>query len=80
MGVFTNIRDAPSSLAASATTYGVWIAELSAHLRDVMADKKGPIYFHNIAHDGSVSRLLSILQADVMVVSEPTLPRALTVK
>ncbi|KAI0381649.1 phosphoglycerate mutase-like protein [Hypomontagnella monticulosa] len=60
-------RDAPSSLAASATSYGVWIAELSAHLRDVMADKKGPIYFHNIAHDGSVSRLLSILQADVMV-------------
>ncbi|KAI1406785.1 phosphoglycerate mutase-like protein [Hypoxylon sp. FL1857] len=60
-------RDAPTSLAASATTYGVWIAELSEHLRNVMVSKEGPIYFHNIAHDGSVSRLLSILQADVMV-------------
>ncbi|KAF3070584.1 hypothetical protein GL218_00896 [Daldinia childiae] len=60
-------RDAHASLAASATTYGVWVAELSKHLRDVMAGESGPIYFHNIAHDGSVSRLLSILQIDVMV-------------
>ncbi|KAI0846491.1 phosphoglycerate mutase-like protein [Daldinia vernicosa] len=60
-------RDAHASLAASATTYGVWIAELSKHLRDVMAGESGPIYFHNIAHDGSVSRLLSLLQIDVMV-------------
>ncbi|CAJ2510659.1 Uu.00g062840.m01.CDS01 [Anthostomella pinea] len=60
-------RDARSSLAASATSYGVWIAELSAHLRDAMAGEPGPIYFHNVAHDGSVSRLLSVLQADVMV-------------
>lgn len=60
-------RDASDSLAASSTTYGVWIAELSAHLRDVVAEKQGLSYFHNVAHDGSVSRLLSILQVDVMV-------------
>ncbi|KAI1496518.1 histidine acid phosphatase family protein [Biscogniauxia marginata] len=60
-------RDAPASLAASSTSYGVWIAELSAHLRNRIAGKTGPVYFHNIAHDGSVSRLLSILQVDVMV-------------
>ncbi|KAI8956569.1 phosphoglycerate mutase-like protein [Daldinia sp. FL1419] len=60
-------RDARASLAASAATYGVWTAELSRHLRDVMANKEGPLYFHNIAHDGSISRLLSILQIDVMV-------------
>ncbi|KAI1451232.1 phosphoglycerate mutase-like protein [Annulohypoxylon moriforme] len=60
-------RDAPTSLAASSTSYGVWIAELSQHLRDVIANKGGPIYFHNVAHDGSLSRVLSILQIDVMV-------------
>ncbi|KAI2462869.1 phosphoglycerate mutase-like protein [Annulohypoxylon bovei var. microspora] len=60
-------RDAPTSLAASSTTYGVWIAELSQHLRDVIAGKGGPIYFHNVAHDGSLSRVLGILQIDIMV-------------
>ncbi|KAI0010052.1 phosphoglycerate mutase-like protein [Xylariaceae sp. FL0662B] len=60
-------RDAPSSLAASSTSYGVWIAELSAHLRGVTAGNRGPIYRHNVAHDGSLSRVLSILQIDVMV-------------
>ncbi|KAI0596902.1 histidine acid phosphatase family protein [Biscogniauxia sp. FL1348] len=60
-------RDAPASLATSVAAYGVWIAELSAHLRDRAAGDEGPIYFHNVAHDGSVSRVLSILQVDVMV-------------
>ncbi|RYO92677.1 hypothetical protein DL763_004590 [Monosporascus cannonballus] len=62
-------RDAgEASLAASVASYGVWVAELGAHLRDAMAGKEGaPIYVHNIAHDGSTSRLLSILQVDVMV-------------
>ncbi|KAI1479383.1 phosphoglycerate mutase-like protein [Daldinia eschscholtzii] len=64
-------RDSSASLAASTATYGVWVAELSKHLRDAMARKGGPIYFHNIAHDGSISRLLSILQIDIMVVSCP---------
>ncbi|KAI0966112.1 histidine phosphatase superfamily [Xylaria arbuscula] len=60
-------RDAPQSLAASAASYGVWIAELAGHLRAVTEGKETPLYFHNVAHDGSVSRLLSILQIEVMV-------------
>ncbi|KAI0867872.1 histidine acid phosphatase [Hypoxylon argillaceum] len=60
-------RDAPQSLAASVASYGVWIAELAAHLRAVVEGEEGPLYFHNVAHDGSVSRVLSILQIDVMV-------------
>ncbi|KAK7752972.1 hypothetical protein SLS62_005131 [Diatrype stigma] len=61
-------RDANASLSSSVTSYGVWIAELSAHLQDAMAGKEeAPIYMHNVAHDGSTSRVLSILQADSMV-------------
>ncbi|KAI8945680.1 histidine acid phosphatase [Xylaria longipes] len=60
-------RDAPQSLAASVASYGIWVAELAAHLRAVVAGDMTPLYFHNVAHDGSVSRLLSILQIDVMV-------------
>ncbi|ORY58499.1 histidine acid phosphatase [Pseudomassariella vexata] len=64
-------RDANSSLAASVGNYGVWIAELAAHFRAVVAGEKngerGPIYVHNVAHDGSVSRVLSILQVEIMV-------------
>ncbi|KAH8883803.1 histidine acid phosphatase [Thozetella sp. PMI_491] len=60
-------RDAPASLAASAGSFGVWIAELAAHLRAVIDGSGSTLYYHNIAHDGSVSRLLSILQIDTMV-------------
>ncbi|KAF3483619.1 uncharacterized protein GIQ15_02943 [Arthroderma uncinatum] len=61
-------RDAKSSLPASTASLGVWIAELAQHLRDQIAGKDGKmLYRHNVAHDGSVSRLLSILQLDVMV-------------
>jgi hypothetical protein len=60
-------RDDPRSLAASSTSFGVWIGELTTHIRDFISGKSGVIYRHNIAHDGSVSRLLSILQVDVMV-------------
>lgn len=60
-------RDDPRSLAASATSYGVWIGELTAHIRDFIAGKSNVIYRHNVAHDGSISRLLSLLQIDVMV-------------
>ncbi|KAJ0165820.1 Counting factor 60 [Colletotrichum tanaceti] len=60
-------RDAPDSLAASAATWGVWIAELATHIRAVIKGESETIYFHNVAHDGSVSRLLSILQLDHMV-------------
>lgn len=60
-------RDAPTSLTASVTSWGVWVAELASHLRAVIAGHESPIYLHNFAHDGSISRLLSILQIDVMV-------------
>ncbi|KAH6898045.1 histidine phosphatase superfamily [Thelonectria olida] len=60
-------RDAASSLAASSASYGVWIAELASHLRAVVEGRGDALYFHNFAHDGSISRLLSILQIDVMV-------------
>lgn len=71
-------RDAPSSLAASTALYGVWIGELSQHLREQMAlltrDPQGTsstpsrvLYRHNVAHDGSLSKLLSTLQVRQMV-------------
>ncbi len=58
------------SLAASVGSYGVWVAQLAAHLRTAMVgrgDAGTLLWYHNIAHDGSLSRLLSILQVDVMV-------------
>ncbi|KAK3376332.1 histidine phosphatase superfamily [Lasiosphaeria ovina] len=56
-----------ATLAAAASSFGVYIAELAANLRVAMADgngNEGVLWFHNIAHDGSMSRLLSVLQAD----------------
>ncbi|KJZ72036.1 hypothetical protein HIM_08597 [Hirsutella minnesotensis 3608] len=60
-------RDHPSSLLASAASLGVWIGELMSHLRDSMTNATNIIYYHNVAHDGTLSRLLSILQLDEMV-------------
>ncbi len=60
-------RDSSNSLAASTASFGVWMAELASNLRAVMDGSSEVIYRHNVAHDGSVSRLLSILQVDVMV-------------
>lgn len=61
-------RDAPQSLPVSVASYGIYMAELVQHLRDVMQKKySGVRYRHNVAHDGSVSRLLSILQLEKMV-------------
>ncbi|KAK9445904.1 Histidine acid phosphatase family protein [Metarhizium brunneum] len=60
-------RDHPSSLPASVASLGVWIGELTSHLRDVMGGSSDIRYFHNIAHDGSLSRLLSVLQINEMV-------------
>lgn len=58
----------PEALAASASSLGVWAAELAGHLRAAAAGEgDGTLWFHNVAHDGSVSRLLGLLQADVMV-------------
>jgi len=60
-------RDSPASLPASTASFGIWMAELASNLRAAMNGSSPTIYRHNVAHDGSVSRLLSILQVDVMV-------------
>ncbi|KAH7407198.1 histidine phosphatase superfamily [Cadophora sp. MPI-SDFR-AT-0126] len=60
-------RDDPRSLAASYTSQGVWVGELTAHIRDFISGASNVIYRHNVAHDGSISRVLSLLQLDVMV-------------
>jgi 2-phosphoxylose phosphatase len=60
-------RDHSSSLAASTASFGVWMAELASNIRSVINGSSEVIYRHNVAHDGSISRLLSILQIDVMV-------------
>ena len=61
-------RDAgPQTLQASVAAYGVYVAELAQNIRDRISGASCVIYRHNIAHDGSVSLLLSILQVDVMV-------------
>lgn len=60
-------RDNNNSLTASVASYGLWVAELANNLRATMSGSSAVKYRHNIAHDGSMSRLLSILQLDVMV-------------
>lgn len=67
-------RDAPSSLIASAALYGVFIAELAQHLREQIKffnedidQTDRVLYRHNVAHDGSISRILSLLQIRQMV-------------
>ncbi|KAI1269143.1 histidine phosphatase superfamily [Xylariaceae sp. FL1019] len=52
--------------------YGIWIAELAQNLReaaqgDGSKTKSGMRYRHNVAHDGSISYILSILQVESMV-------------
>jgi acid phosphatase len=60
-------RAAPESLSAAVGSYGVWIAELAQNIRDAISGVEGPQYRHNIAHDGSIARVLAILQVDLMV-------------
>jgi hypothetical protein len=60
-------RDDSRSLAASSASFGVWIGELTTHIRANMNGSSNILYRHNGAHDGSISRLLSILQLDKMV-------------
>nr|GAT53316.1 histidine phosphatase [Mycena chlorophos] len=59
-------RDAPASTQYSALHYGVFFLELKAHLEAAMDGGKIK-YFHNIAHDGSVSPVLGFLQIATMV-------------
>lgn len=65
-------RDAGThTLEYSASSYGIWVAELAQNLRDAMhaidSARASIRYRHNVAHDGSVSRILSILQIEKMV-------------
>jgi acid phosphatase len=60
-------RVAPESLLYSTERYGVYVAELVQNIRDRISGASTIKYKHNIAHDGSVSPLLSILQVDEMV-------------
>lgn len=71
-------RDAGArTLEYSVGTYGIWIAELAQNLRyAIHATESGSIsdgtdsgmrYRHNIAHDGSISYILSIMQVEEMV-------------
>lgn len=60
-------RDDSRSLAMSALSMGVWIGELTTHLRSIISGDSSVIYRHNVAHDGSLSKILSILQIDEMV-------------
>ncbi|KAK4465992.1 counting factor 60 [Cladorrhinum samala] len=63
----------PDTLRASSASMGVWFAELAENLRGAAAAAntgEGEVkvkYRHNIAHDGSLSRVLSVLQVDEMV-------------
>ncbi|KAF2479959.1 acid phosphatase [Neohortaea acidophila] len=69
-------RDSPESLRASVASYGVYFAELVQNLRHMMetqdaADEPTTSsrmqWRVNIAHDGSIARILSILQVSQMV-------------
>jgi 2-phosphoxylose phosphatase len=60
-------RAAPESLSAAVGSYGIWVAELAQNIRDAISGVEGPQYRHNIAHDGSIARVLAILQVDIMV-------------
>ena len=60
-------RSSSQSLSASTPSYGVYIAELAQNIRDMVSGASPIIYRHNVAHDGSLAMLLSILQVDVMI-------------
>lgn len=60
-------RDNNNSLTASTASFGLWMVELVNNMRATMSGGSQVKYRHNVAHDGSMSRLLSILQIDVMV-------------
>lgn len=71
-------RDAgPRTLEYSTGKYGIGVAELAENLRHAMLanysasagnrTNSGIRYRHNIAHDGSISHILSILQIEKMV-------------
>ncbi|KAF9044278.1 histidine phosphatase [Panaeolus papilionaceus] len=60
-------RDAPDSAKYAALRYGVWVLELKSHLQGKVDGSSNVKYFHNVAHDGSISSLLGFLQISQMV-------------
>lgn len=60
-------RDAPDSTAYCALHYGAWVREFVNRLENKMDGSSELKYVHNIAHDGSLSSLLGILQIAEMV-------------
>ena len=60
-------RDAPESLHFGVASYGVWVAEFLANVRAAVSGTSKVKYTHNVAHDGSMARLLAVLQTEVMV-------------
>lgn len=68
-------RDSRLGLPVSVGSWGIWLAELAQNLREAMGEAAGtlppppsrPRYRHNVAHDGSLSKLLAILQLERMV-------------
>ncbi|KAF2839134.1 histidine acid phosphatase-like protein [Patellaria atrata CBS 101060] len=60
-------RDSKDSLRAAVASFGVWIAELAQNIRDQVSGNSGIIFRHNVAHDGSMARLLAVLQVETMV-------------
>ena len=58
------------TLEYSVGKYGIWVAELAENLHSASNGDRtnsGISYRHNIAHDGSISQILSILQIQNMV-------------
>ena len=60
-------RSSPQSFSASTASYGVYVAELAQNIRDTVSGASAVVYKHNVAHDGSLAMLLSVLQVDVMI-------------
>ena len=63
-----NFRNAPDSARWATLHYGAYLLELAANLRTAMEGRPGAmLYRHNVAHDGSMSSLLGLLQIETMV-------------
>lgn len=59
-------RGSEDALKAAVLKYGAFFVEHSAHIREAL--NGGQVkYRHNVAHDGSIARVLSVLQVENMV-------------
>ncbi|TFK19596.1 phosphoglycerate mutase-like protein [Coprinopsis marcescibilis] len=59
-------RKAPGAHEYSILKFGAWMLELKARLGDKIRGNTTIKYSHNIAHDGSLSSLLGLLQIEYM--------------